>query len=59
VTFALLAFELLGEPGRGPVAVIALTVLLSVVLHGVTAGPVHRRSRSERVPADADRAASP
>ena len=59
VTFALLAFELLGEPGREPVAVIALTVLLSVVLHGVTAGPVHRRSPPHLVPADADRAAGP
>jgi len=59
VTFALLALELLGEAGREPVAVIALTVLLSVVLHGVTAGPVHRRSRPERVAADRDRTASP
>jgi sodium/hydrogen antiporter len=46
VVFALLALELLGESneivGRA-VAVVALTVLLSVVLHGITAGPAGRR----------------
>jgi NhaP-type Na+/H+ or K+/H+ antiporter len=43
VVFALLAIEDLGEPVEGAVAVVALTVLLSVVLHGVTAGPAGRR----------------
>ncbi|MGH8866710.1 MAG: cation:proton antiporter [Actinomycetes bacterium] len=46
VVFALVALEELGEtsPVVGKsVAVVALTVLLSVVLHGVTAGPGGRR----------------
>jgi sodium/hydrogen antiporter len=43
VIFALLALEGLGTAGRELVAVIALTVLFSVVLHGVTAGPLARR----------------
>jgi sodium/hydrogen antiporter len=46
VVFALLALEELGTSsdivGRA-VAVLALTVLLSVVLHGITAGPAGRR----------------
>ncbi|GGQ48767.1 cation:proton antiporter domain-containing protein [Couchioplanes azureus] len=43
VVFALLAVEQLGE-GAGPaVAVIVLTVLLSVVVHGLTAGPLAAR----------------
>ena len=46
VVFALLALEELGPSsdivGRA-VAVVALTVLLSVVLHGITAGPAGRR----------------
>ncbi|WP_328521075.1 cation:proton antiporter [Kribbella sp. NBC_00359] len=45
VVFALLAVEQLGETPvvEHAVAVIALTVLLSVVLHGVTAGPFGSR----------------
>jgi NhaP-type Na+/H+ or K+/H+ antiporter len=41
VVFALLALEELGSPTAGhAVAVITFTVLLSVVLHGVTAEPL-------------------
>jgi sodium/hydrogen antiporter len=41
VVFALLALEELGGPTAGPaVTVITITVLLSVVLHGVTAEPL-------------------
>ncbi len=41
VVFALLALEELGNPTAGhAVAVITITVLLSVVVHGATAGPV-------------------
>ncbi|MFI6830020.1 MULTISPECIES: cation:proton antiporter [unclassified Kribbella] len=45
VVFALLAVEELGEIPvvERVVAVVALTVFLSVVLHGVTAGPLGRR----------------
>ena len=44
VVFALLALEELGNPTAGhAVAVIAFTVLLSVVLHGVTAEPLAAR----------------
>ncbi|PJJ53463.1 NhaP-type Na+/H+ or K+/H+ antiporter [Mumia flava] len=45
VVFALLALEQLGESDRvgSVVAVVATTVLLSVVLHGVSAGPAARR----------------
>jgi len=45
VVFALLAIEQLGETPavERVVAVVALTVFLSVVLHGVTAGPLGRR----------------
>jgi NhaP-type Na+/H+ or K+/H+ antiporter len=45
VVFALLAIEQLGEIPvvEQTVSVVALTVLLSVVLHGVTAGPFGRR----------------
>jgi NhaP-type Na+/H+ or K+/H+ antiporter len=46
VVFALLAIEELGESSsevRQAVATVALTVLLSVVLHGITAGPGGRR----------------
>lgn len=39
VVFALLAVEQLGERAHPAVAVIVLTVLLSVVVHGLTAGP--------------------
>lgn len=45
VVFALLAVEQLGDAPvvERLVAVVALTVFLSVVLHGVTAGPLGRR----------------
>ena len=44
VVFALLALEELGQTAAGhAVAVIALTVLLSVVAHGATAEPLARR----------------
>lgn len=45
VVFAVLAIEGLGEggPQQTAVGVVAMTVLLSVVLHGVTAGPVADR----------------
>jgi hypothetical protein len=44
VVFALLALEEIGErPARSAIAVISLTVLLSVVMHGVTADPLARR----------------
>jgi NhaP-type Na+/H+ or K+/H+ antiporter len=52
VVFALLALEDLGEKGAGPaVEVIAVTVLLSVVLHGATAEPLARRYGPRLVPA--------
>jgi sodium/hydrogen antiporter len=57
VVFALLAVEELGEasPLVGQaVAAVALTVLLSVVLHGITAGPGGRRYvQRERADTDA------
>ena len=43
VIFALLALEDLGSVGKDLVGVIAVTVLLSVVLHGLTARPLARR----------------
>ena len=44
VVFALLALEELGQGAAGPaIAVISLTVLFSVVAHGVTADPLARR----------------
>ena len=45
VVFALLAIEELGasDAAGQAVSVVALTVLLSVIVHGVTAGPVGRR----------------
>ncbi|HSR22087.1 MAG TPA: cation:proton antiporter [Candidatus Eisenbacteria bacterium] len=44
VVFGLLALEELGQEAAGPVIpVIAFTVLLSVIAHGVTAGPLARR----------------
>jgi NhaP-type Na+/H+ or K+/H+ antiporter len=48
VVFALLALEELGETSEvvlEAVSVVALTVLLSVILHGVTAGPAARSYR--------------
>jgi sodium/hydrogen antiporter len=44
VVFALIALEDIGQPLAGPaVAVIAFTVLLSVIAHGATAEPLARR----------------
>ena len=45
VVFALLAIEELGasDAAGQAVSVVAFTVLLSVIVHGVTAGPVGRR----------------
>ena len=46
MVFALLAIEDLGESSAvvgQAVAAVALTVMLSVVLHGITAGPGGRR----------------
>jgi NhaP-type Na+/H+ or K+/H+ antiporter len=44
VVFALLALEELGQHAAGrAVAVIAFTVLVSVIAHGVTANPLARR----------------
>jgi NhaP-type Na+/H+ or K+/H+ antiporter len=40
VVFALLAIEELGPTAKPAVAAVALTVLLSVVLHGISAGPL-------------------
>lgn len=43
VIFALLALEGLGDDGQEVVAVISLTVLVSVLVHGFSAGPLARR----------------
>ena len=43
VVFALLALEDLHDTGKDLVAVIALTVLLSVIAHGFSAGPLANR----------------
>ena len=43
VVFALLALEDLGQPAEPAVSVIAFTVLLSVVAHGLTANPLAQR----------------
>jgi sodium/hydrogen antiporter len=44
VVFALLALEELGRPAAGPaVAVITITVVISIVAHGATAEPLARR----------------
>ena len=46
IVFALIATEELGEREAAPVvSVIAITVLLSVIVHGATATPLARRSR--------------
>jgi NhaP-type Na+/H+ or K+/H+ antiporter len=52
VVFALLALEEIGEPAASQaVAVITVTVLLSVVAHGVTAEPLARRFGPRLAPA--------
>jgi len=43
VVFALLALEDIGKPAAPAVSVIAFTVLLSVVAHGLTANPLAHR----------------
>jgi len=58
VVFALIATAEIGAPARTAVAAIATTVLLSVIVHGVTAVPLARRygevsSQSLQVPARA------
>ena len=56
VVFALIALEDLGQSAAEPaVAVIAVTVLLSVLVHGATADPLARRYGPRLAPA-ADRA---
>ena len=54
VVFALLALEEIGQPAASQaVAVITVTVLLSVVAHGVTADPLARRFGPRLAPAAA------
>jgi NhaP-type Na+/H+ or K+/H+ antiporter len=60
VVFGLLALEDLGQAAEPAVTVISITVLLSVVAHGVTAEPLARRSaaalsRAAGGPAPAER----
>ena len=43
VVFAMLAVEELGAPAKSAVTAITVTVLLSVLAHGVTAGPLSAR----------------
>ena len=58
VVFALLAIEELGDSPMvaQAIAAVCLTVLLSVVLHGVSAGPLGRRYVSFESPADGEEA---
>ncbi len=62
VVFALLAIEQLGASGAvdAAVSVVTLTVILSVIAHGVSAGPLGRRFERRRneatEPRDAPRA---
>jgi NhaP-type Na+/H+ or K+/H+ antiporter len=52
VVFALLALEEIGQPAASQaVAVITVTVLLSVVVHGATADPLARRFGPRLAPA--------
>jgi NhaP-type Na+/H+ or K+/H+ antiporter len=54
VVFALLALEDIGQPAASQaVAVITVTVLLSVIAHGVTADPLARRFGPRIAPAAA------
>lgn len=57
IVFALLAIEELGdvEPVRLAISVVSLTVLLSVLLHGVSAAPVGRRYALQHSDASTDR----
>ena len=53
LVFALLALEELGSHADGAVAVITLTVLLSVLAHGLTAAPLATRyGRTANIPAE-------
>jgi NhaP-type Na+/H+ or K+/H+ antiporter len=57
VVFALLAIEVLGEgepTSQEAIAAVAMTVLLSVLLHGVTAGPGGNRYSTEGAAATSD-----
>jgi sodium/hydrogen antiporter len=58
VVFALLAIEELGDSPvvAQAIAAVCLTVLLSVVLHGVSAGPLGRRYVRVESPADGEEA---
>ncbi len=51
VVFALLALEDLGKPAQPAVGIIGLTVLLSVVAHGLSANPLARRYGPRLMPA--------
>jgi sodium/hydrogen antiporter len=52
VVFALIALEDLGESAAAPaVAIISVTVLLSVLVHGATADPLARRYGPRLAPA--------
>ncbi|MHA7207850.1 cation:proton antiporter [Arthrobacter sp. MDT1-65] len=57
IVFALLAIEELGdvEPVRLAISVVSLTVLLSVILHGVSAAPIGRRYALQHSDALTDR----
>jgi len=55
LVFALIALEEVGPAAEKPVAVIALTVLLSVVAHGVSASPLAKRYGRSQAPAEPDR----
>jgi sodium/hydrogen antiporter len=52
VIFALLTLESLQKAGSDVVAVISLTVLVSVVVHGLSAGPLANRFQSSRAGKD-------
>ncbi len=51
LVFALLALEELGPVAKEAVSVVAVTVLLSVLAHGVTAGPLAARFGRRTAPA--------
>ena len=60
VVFALLALEDLGgKVARTAVAVVAFTILLSVIVHGVSAEPLARRYGPLLIPDPDDRAGAP
>jgi sodium/hydrogen antiporter len=60
VVFALLALEKLGKPATPAITVISITVMISVIVHGVTAEPLANRyaallARAADGPAHAER----